>query len=1190
MRVNNKEIVVYQLDTIESISIYIASIMNTLSKYLYYPAGTLNLTESKNINAEDGLELIRKYTGDNISFKEFFHAYRNQFSESISDVELAKTWLAFNTYTVKQNIHLSEDMILSIMMQPAEEMIDFKIFKNVNEFTSFWKNRESFKKDVEIKIRQNKGTAERLRKLYSQFDVNEEKLIYTDFRVKQSDIDLILKLTDITILELFNNIVLNDNAPYAVCKNYYKILKDYLPSEEWRAKDIETDTIEIKINDKEVVYMSEYKDYISVSISGNSPTIIATMKINTDKGFVSQQKFIERFFNLFPRMENIQYNQQTKRMVGLFFFPIERLDSYVFSDLVMNDEVFSTLINIDESNKPTKKKSELGQPWLHLNFDHPSTGHITASITQKNVERSDSETRQENRTYGEEIFELGEPFIRVKVHGKDVESINRFQELFSRLLVLYKERYSQIVQEYKKFIPDFGIVREYVPTTKKKQTDFAPEIFVSTYTRFCGKDRVPTIVDDEEAKDYEEKGQQVMKFPRDKPKTGIVYPSDGVKQMNFVCLNSEYKYPGLQINKREENKAEYPFIPCCFKTDQDKAGGIYRQYYHGEESASKETKKQQDIISTGKILTSVQHGHLSVAIKDFFSGIESDTNYEYLRYGVEKTPSSLLNVVMIALHEQTNIFQLDKEELLNRLVEIRTELGEIANASTARQSCYNLSIDTVMNNIKNPETYLDPKLYTQLLENYFNCTIFLFNTERLITPRYTQGYYQNKFDDDTPCIFVYEHMGSESDQSTYPQCELIIRWKIGDKEATEYSFPSSHRISKIIRQVFELTTESYALNKEIRYIDFPISQSDEIELVAQNIDDYGKTRCIHVKVNDEPAVILTTPIPPLILPETDESVVMTTVANAQKILETFGTVKSKTFTNDAINGIIGNVFITIPVSDGSEIELPRARGLYYVNKADSILDLFNKNKKLARYITEYIFWLFSVYIHKKGVDYITDKVLADFAKNEIVIDKNFTYKNVAKTFSYQSGVMKNNKLVVADTDMLKRLMYVLKLYSIQDIHTLRNYRTYKVIQQYYVDITDFDYQSNQVILQGEDSLEKWIRESKTTHILQKSIVLGYDRPYFFLNENISADMYLAQNVSSVDAGIYTAINWNRRGYNVIEENVPEQKYQFTLYTYVNENDIGKVIVNGMKPNKEIRILGYKLDNNDYFTVLLDLEN
>ncbi|MBS0628459.1 MAG: hypothetical protein JSS09_09655 [Verrucomicrobia bacterium] len=334
--------------------------------------------------------------------------------------------------------------------------------------------------------------------------------------------------------------------------------------------------------------------------------------------------------------------------------------------------------------------------------------------------------------------------------------------------------------------------------------------------------------------------------------------------------------------------------------------------------------------------------------------------------------------------------------------------------------------------------------------------------------------------------------------------------------------------------------------------------------------------------------ILTSPIPPMDLPIVSADIQPVDYKKAKTFLDSIGEVKSRTPNGRGLNGYIGNVYVTIPVNNVVDSNLLIENGMNYTDKKSSIISIYNKNKKTARYIVEYMFWIFSHYIHDKGIDYITDKVLAQFAKENIVEKPDFVYKPIQKTFSKSGSVMLNNKLVVTSIDMLKRMMYVLKLFSIQDIEGLRDYRNKNVIQHYYVDITDFDQYSNQIILQGENTIDKWIRQSREIEQIHSSVIQKAE-PYFFLNENIDGRVFLAQNTQTLENAIEVALTWQRKQYVDTEEKLDTTDYQFTLYVYRNENDINVKYVSGKKkPRKEIRILGYKLESVPYFTVLLDL--
>ena len=203
-------------------------------------------------------------------------------------------------------------------------------------------------------------------------------------------------------------------------------------------------------------------------------------------------------------------------------------------------------------------------------------------------------------------------------------------------------------------------------------------------------------------------------------------------------------------------------------------------------------------------------------------------------------------------------------------------------------------------------------------------------------------------------------------------------------------------------------------------------------------------------------------------------------------------------------GILGNVRISIPIEDSiPDADIPGLdQGVSYTESNISIIDNYNKYKKLSRYITEYMYWLFSTYIHKnKLTDKLEEKdelnTIKNFIKTNLTIDPDFEYSNVEKSFNLKSGVMKDKKLVVKSEETLKRLVYTLRLSLLRFRKKIMDYHTRKVIENYYVDVSDFDQYQFQVILQGDNSVDKWIQEQKTKYFLYDSVQPQLITPYFF---------------------------------------------------------------------------------------------
>jgi hypothetical protein len=89
-------------------------------------------------------------------------------------------------------------------------------------------------------------------------------------------------------------------------------------------------------------------------------------------------------------------------------------------------------------------------------------------------------------------------------------------------------------------------------------------------------------------------------------------------------------------------------------------------------------------------------------------------------------------------------------------------------------------------------------------------------------------------------------------------------------------------------------------------------------------------------------------------------------------------------------------------------------------------------------------------------------------------------------------------------------------------------------------------------------------------------------------------MYLAQNTDNIWIAMGIAKTWNREGYNPGPKAQPEELTSFTLYIYVNEEEITDAKEDGARLPEfpasgfEIKILGYKILDNSFYTVLLPL--
>src|SRR3990167_5281609 len=117
----------------------------------------------------------------------------------------------------------------------------------------------------------NKLVVETQDELYKKIDEIDEGFASTDVKLERVKLELKLirhslrgkKKDEISMLELFNDLVLNDSVPFATISNYFKILKDFIPSEEWRFS--QNNSLLLKVSDKETVNVEKLTDYNTVT-------------------------------------------------------------------------------------------------------------------------------------------------------------------------------------------------------------------------------------------------------------------------------------------------------------------------------------------------------------------------------------------------------------------------------------------------------------------------------------------------------------------------------------------------------------------------------------------------------------------------------------------------------------------------------------------------------------------------------------------------------------------------------------------------------------------------------------------------------------------------------------------------------------------------------------------------------------
>jgi len=1208
--INNIEIEVYDLDSIDSIINRLCAKFNTLSKFIYFPNGlpTMEIiSENSNepILFENMLRVIKKTN----NFEELYKILNEKLNFTLNDV-------VYYYLILNEEIDRLEDMEKNDPMMRGNAVDPFLLFlnnsiKNIDkdaniDIKNIITNRYGSVINIRKQIENNILYVKKQSEIFKDFN-NRVGLNYTEFELEKVKFEIILDVENISLLEIFNNIKLNKNIPFATTHYFYKILKDFTPFIEWtdlfnrsktyfdKYKNINRDkNIIFKILQKED--FTDMKDYSECILNYENNITKIKLEHNIKNFLINSDDLIERILTIL-NIDKIK-SKRDIGVNGVYYYPIFEFNKYILLDIIMNDNLFSSIITVDESSIGIKDN-------IFIYFNNAKVGNLTAYLTIQTVFKNIPTDDEKDK----EFFPKNSKYVRVKISKCDnIEKVKYFQNILSKLFVLYNEKYQNVIDFYAENYINF--VREeeiYEENNDNLLKNIDRNIFRPNYTRKCP--HPPTYITDEEAEIVKKEGKQIIEFPKE--------VTNNSKPRKYICTDEEYQYPGLRFNPFD-NANIFPYIPCCYSKDQmNTKGSKYRNYYF-DEPLLKKKNIQQGIYVSNIIIPNNKFGTLPENLNKIFFNV--DNSGTYYRKGVFRNTNSFLNCVMEALDDETNILNItDEGPRDSYLKKIRNSLATNDYAACCKQEMYDYKIENIVEKIKNNDEYFDPKLFIHLLEIKYNCNIFIFtrnNKGELILPRCIKGYYKLK--NKNKCIFIYEHTGGESERIKYPQCELIVR-QVSDTEEIEYNFLYENIISQNIFNVFNKINTSYIFNTKIEFIDFNLFLNNNIIPINQIIDTYGKTRMFNIiynyNGNNINVSLLTSPIQPYNLP------LLNNITEIYKIdiNDAFSFAKEAKIIilkqiideNDLIkelHGKIGNINVNIPINGKNRVfkSIPSSKfignvgrevnsvidTLSYPENDISTLENYNKYKKVSRYITEYIYWLYSKFIFEEKInvnEILNTDNFINFKNKYIIIQNDFEYKKIFKTFSMDSNLMKDNKLVIKSEETLKRLFYVLKLYIIRNYKKIIDYHTKVMIENFYIDITDFDEYSFQVILEGESSIYKWINEKKKNNLLFKIIIPLIETPYFFKNNLISNKIYIAQNVDTLLKAINISLIWNKYKYNPGINVYEDQKdiLEFTLYSYTNNNNIKKYIIEGIPNDYKIKILGYKIENKSYYTVLLN---
>lgn len=1198
--IEEKELRVFDSDTRETLTSRIASVLRTIPKYVYYEdkMSPEEMIKAKRdgmpykIRVRNLLNVFLQFSREEgpLFFNELIKRHGSKFNTNqIGDDEIFKLFVVYIEPNLKNKPYEYNELIISQNF-PANFIGDYESLKNDNYAKA--NINQNISDEILKNVNKDLQTGMML-SLKEQIAIDD---IMTKFRLTRTTFEIKYGFMSETIDNVFNETILSDYVPFAstnkMCKVYNKV-------ETYKKQWVE------KIEDnKMILQVSSGKDdkytdvIIDVSKSENKVHGHVTIKSKD----IDLQKGVKNITNYSVQSLNngraVIESVVEEDIGGVFEYGNRDFDVSVFADLVLNDEVFSSKLSINEQIEGTRTRKKS----VYMNYES-SDGLVKVVITRK--KRAEDEDITDER-----IVIKNMPYLRVKIKkAKTLKSINEFRDDLAVFLALYDLKYDEVVWRYRRFLPEFPtksdeVVKESsAEVTKPSKNPFLSLKFIPTdYARYCQKSRQPDVVSDEKAEELKALGKKIMKFPK---------LGDGPIQHNFVCMNKgenkNLNFPGLRHNPLD-NKDKYPFLPCCFGPDQEKEkGSIFRHYFFGEPLNEKEKRGQQQVylLITDKIVPMNNVAEATPKMKDILmiasmTSVDSGDESYFRRLGVARSKSSFLDAVITA-KDAKRFEGLSETDRINRLNQIRKSTEFTKYSVLCRQSCYDMNIDDVSRNISSDNVYLDPSKYIRAVEEYCECHIVILKRNdatdqvEIMIPRHMKGFLEFVQEPNRDLVIVYEHMGSESDNAAYPQCEIVSLIK-GD--VTQTIFKRNTSIIQGLLSIRNAMTQMYLGYRKLK----PYNKLQFENIInGQELDAFGKVRMIYVKFANRNYALYTDILPPLLTPEIkNTSVALWPVEDALKFCTQYGiSVCEQLNDGKSTRQLVceyEGIIIRMQIKQGDNIEsdiipISRRPPDYIFWKqyfgTESVFTNFEIKKKIAQILYAHTVFMLSKWMERNKKLLCTSDDVKNFLNTDTILDDKYKYntletKLLQRTFSpyfnVQDDLYRGGKLILNSQQLVKKLHYALTLECIRDIKNVIEFKQRKCIPNYYDTISSYTKRDTEIVISINEYLDI-INEKQdekkgiNKYNLRKNF--NADPPYFIQNDDISSIVFaVPSNQEFASMCVKQSVASQRLNVNI-------QKVKHNVFTYNTDGEL-IVSIRGDNPVNDARIdiFSYVTENSD----------
>jgi hypothetical protein len=1124
VRINGKEVDLYEEDTLETMKCRIASLYDTLPYYIE-EFSLEELRESRQKNLRFLVSDIEKDTG--YTFSDFLKKYSIDKTYKTDLESVAKVWLLHIQPRVKRDFDESQIDMIYMMIQDDFKKLGVK----VNPTLFIRDDMKSFFQSQRIDIKENKEKDEKTLAIFQSLN---ETVPHLPFIKEESTIryKTNISIKDRSLTNIFADLGCTEHVPF-ISHTVYKLYDEFRENipQDWRddsefEKSQSNPSLILRIfNQEEMDDAFQPSHYSKCIMQFVDNVLMMSIDINHTLK-IKEELLLRRLQTVFENIQTFRTDHLERfetRITGISIYPRNKFNMDIMTELIMNHPTFSRFLVIDESVKTTKKKPG----GCHFFLD--STSQHSCNISSKETRKDDPDIKSISRKL------LGTMFVRLRVRNiKTVDILNKIVSIFSKLLALYMRERASVITDYRKYVKSFAL-KEMDPIPEMEEytlKDIAPDVFVGDYTRSCT--HPPRIVDEEHApieeveevekEEMKEDDGEVIEHLENQP---LVFPkksSEGPIHLYSCDHHPTHPYVGV-IENNLENQDSYKYVPCCFVQDQLKktgTGNPTREYYYNKQM--KQTS-QQNILTTRKFAPPLEYAYLPDSLNTFYSVFgQMDL---YLRMGVNDSKQSFLECVLQALHPEFQSLSTKQQRVEYIEKEYQKLIGD-PKISVVMQENPGESETFLRRLLERRDLYMDPRKWIRLLEEVYQCKIYVFSRKKksmnveLMIPNHKFNHLSYKLN--RIVLFLYEHYGNEK-HAQYPRCELIIKMM---QENKEYTFTNSRQI----RSLYDNSVKHYSYSSQ-SISSIPLYSLPTLPFTSQVIDNYGKSRGFYIQ--EEDLFLFSTPLPPMYLNVYKGNMYKTyPVDKVMKFIEKYElTIHSHVISNKKLREItftVNNnnqtILFTIkvkPVSKKIE-DVVIIKEESYPSPSSYIRNMVNIKRK-AHLLSEYFLYYYSVWHHKTHpYDPITLQTVSEFRKNATVITEKDTYEISSNPYvsvrilTLLGYVNEEGKFNVIDNDTFKRLIYVLRLKMMEDYDGLVSYYRQSEISHFYTENKYYGNKKDVIV----DSLE--IVQPLDNRLYQK--VQPSKKSYFMKNENLHRNPVFLLESDSREEAQRTSIVWS----------------------------------------------------------------